>query len=389
MLDRARVALVLFTLHNCTSALLMRYTQLHNRDYSSAVAVLLQETAVKLPCIIILFLMEAGGTPSRALLALRDDAIQHPSAWLHIAVPAVLYTLQNNSMYIGYAHIGPAMGMLIYQSKILWTAIFSVLLLGRQLSKQQWLAVALLATGVVCVLALSSTSSSTRERIHVDAKEMRHHHLYAMRHGHVHNSSHTHAYGISGRQLHSTQRSEVTPSSQNGFIGSAAFLFAALCTSGGSVYFESMIKARAASSASAFAPNGVEKAGLLWLRSLQLCIYASAIAATGVLLVPDRAITERGLLHGFGLLPWLCVVWNGAGGLIVAICMKHADNIRRSFAQGIAILLGAIGSYACFGLQLSAGFTIGASLILLANLLYADALRLRMPACWTGSLPSL
>ena len=73
MLDRARVALVLFTLHNCTAALLMRYTQLHNRDYSSAVAVLLQETAVKLPCIIILFLMEAGGTPSRALLALRDD----------------------------------------------------------------------------------------------------------------------------------------------------------------------------------------------------------------------------------------------------------------------------------------------------------------------------
>ena len=118
-----------------------------------------------------------------------------------------------------------------------------------------------------------------------------------------------------------------------------------------------------------------QKPGSLWLRSLQLCLYASVIAASGVLLVPDRAIAERGLLHGFSLLPWLCVVWNGLGGLIVAICVKHADNIRRSFAQGVAILLGAIGSYACFGLQLSAAFTIGAGLVVLANLLYADALR--------------
>ena len=383
LVDRARLALVIFALHNASSALLMRYTQLHNPDYSSTVAVFLQEIAVKLPCTCILFLIEAGGTPSHALLALREDAIQHPSAWLHIAVPAVLYTLQNNSMYIGYHHIEPAMGMLIYQSKILWTAVFSVLLLGRRLSKQQWLAVALLAAGVVCVLALSSSSSSTGGRIHVTAKEMRHHHLYAPRHGHARNSSHArdasshaHAHDASGRQLLlGAQHVEQKPSEQSGLLGSAAFLFAALCTSGGSVYFESMIKARATSPGSPAAPGGAQKPGSLWLRSLQLCLYASVIAASGVLLVPDRAIAERGLLHGFSLLPWLCVVWNGLGGLIVAICVKHADNIRRSFAQGVAILLGAIGSYACFGLQLSAAFTIGAGLVVLANLLYADALR--------------
>ena len=52
------------------------------------------------------------------------------------------------------------------------------------------------------------------------------------------------------------------------------------------------------------------------------------------------------------MLTWLAILSNGAGGLLVAFIIKYADNILRGFAQAIAIILGALGSYAFFGFEL-------------------------------------
>eukprot|EP00966_Prymnesium_polylepis_P300002 6932736-Prymnesium_polylepis.1 len=92
--------------------------------------------------------MECDGA-QRAAQTMLDDLRAKPGEWLKLSVPALLYTICNVMVYVGYANLEAALGMVTYQSKILFTALFSVMLLNKKLSPNQWLAIAILAAGVV------------------------------------------------------------------------------------------------------------------------------------------------------------------------------------------------------------------------------------------------
>lgn len=207
-------ALVLFALHNALAALLMRYTRLHHRGYNEAVAVFLQEAVIKLPCCVALYWHECGGLLQMMHEMAEDFRIQ-PKSWFRVALPALLYTIQNNLVYFGYSHLDPAVGMMTYQSKLLFTALASVYLLGKRLGSHQWAAVLLLCVGVMAVHAMPPEHSSSA----VPTKRVKHeggHHV------------HKHAGPME--------------ESQQPLLGAAAFLVAAMCTASASVYFEWMIK---------------------------------------------------------------------------------------------------------------------------------------------------
>ena len=78
----------------------------------------------------------------------------------------------------------------------------------------------------------------------------------------------------------------------------------------------------------------------LW--ACRRCTFTIPIAAAGVLLSADAALWESGLLHGFNRVLWLAIAVNAAGGMLVAVVMKHAGNVRRGFAQACAIILGGV-----------------------------------------------
>ena len=54
-----------------------------------------------------------------------------PDQLARVAVPALLYTVQNNMLYVGFANLEAAIGLVTYQSKIFFTGTFSLLLLGK------------------------------------------------------------------------------------------------------------------------------------------------------------------------------------------------------------------------------------------------------------------
>ena len=140
-------ALATFALQNGLPILLVRYSKLHDKPYSSQVVVLLQEGAVKLPTSMLMYAWECGGG-LRACRSLADDLRQRPVEWLQLSVPALLYTVQNTMLYVGFANVEAAVGQVTYQSKIIWTALFSVLILGKRLSANQWLSLVVLALGI-------------------------------------------------------------------------------------------------------------------------------------------------------------------------------------------------------------------------------------------------
>jgi hypothetical protein len=156
-------ALATFALQNGLAILLVRYSKLHDRPYSSQVAVLLQEGAVKLPISMLMYAWECGGGLS-ACRSIAEDLRQRPVEWVQLSVPALLYTVQNTMLYVGFANVEAAVGQVTYQSKILWTALFSVLIVGKRLSPNQWLSLVVLALGIAaasCGQAPSSSASAS------------------------------------------------------------------------------------------------------------------------------------------------------------------------------------------------------------------------------------
>ena len=68
-----------------------------------------------------------------------------------MALPAVLYFLQNMLYYVALQRVRSATFSVLIQVKLLTTALFSVLFLGRKLHGFQWRALLLLSVGVLLV----------------------------------------------------------------------------------------------------------------------------------------------------------------------------------------------------------------------------------------------
>ena len=247
-----------------------------------------------------------------------------------------------------------------------------MLLLGKKLSVNQWLSVALLTVGIVCVQGLFDAKSPPAAPIasppaavampppfphdigHASKKHEQHDPTHTKK-------PHTQLQLVSkaGRSLLQASAggtADVDKPKGNVPLGVAALLLAAACTSFASVYFEKMLKSDSK-------PN-------LWLRNIQLAGYSSLIAILTILLFPDPTVTAHGWFHNFGFNAWLCVYCNALGGLLVAVTIKYADNILRGFAQALAIIMGAIGSHFIFGSTFGASFMLGVALVIASVFLY-------------------
>jgi UDP-sugar transporter A1/2/3 len=76
----------------------------------------------------------------------------------------------------------------------------------------------------------------------------------------------------------------------------------------------------------------------IWVRNVQLGLFG--IPQSASLVLPDMArVKSLGLLVGFGPQTWVVVALKALGGLLVAGVVKYADNILKTFATALAIML--------------------------------------------------
>ena len=82
---------------------------------------------------------------------LKRELIDKPYENLKLSIPSGLYTIQNNLLFISLSNLDAATYQVTYQLKILTTALFSVLMLGKKLDAIKWVSLILLMSGVSLV----------------------------------------------------------------------------------------------------------------------------------------------------------------------------------------------------------------------------------------------
>lgn len=315
--------LALLVAQNTSLVLLMR----HSRSSPSAGAGgrYLVSAAVLLSELLKLLLSCAAIGPRNLREQLGHHLLGRWRETLRLGVPALLYTGQSHLLFIALSNLDAGSFQVLYQLKTLCTALFSVALLGRRLRPAQWLGLAVLSAGVVAVQRPDAAAAGGPPR--VDG------------------------------------------------AGLAAVVAAAVSSGFASVYFEMMLK------------QGGGGGPSLWVRNVQLGLFALPAAAAAALLQDGGTIAERGLLHGFGGAAAGVVALNAAGGLLVAAAIKYADNIVKTFATVISIVLSALLSVPLFGLLPSAALLEGIVLVCASVVLYAAPPRAEAPAA-TGAKPA-
>lgn len=86
-----------------------------------------------------------------AVSSVNNVIVKHPMDTLKVCVPAIIYTLQNNLLYVAVSNLSAATFMVTFQLKILTTALFSVAMLKKSLNKYQWFSLVLLFIGASVV----------------------------------------------------------------------------------------------------------------------------------------------------------------------------------------------------------------------------------------------
>lgn len=302
------LSLVLLTAQNTVFILSMRYVRTREGAmFVSTTAVILQES-IKCFASLMIILVQEGGVRGW-LRHLNENIINQPLDCLKISVPSLVYTLQNNLIFVAVSNLDAATFQVTYQLKILTTAVLSVIMLKKQLTKVQWVSLVILFVGVSIVQAQPENRGATKVAV-----------------------------------------------AQSPITGLIAVVTACCMSGFAGVYFEKMLKGT---------PQSV------WLRNVQLGGIGAIVGYITMELSDGAKVREQGFFYGYNVMVWVVILLQSCGGLIVAVVVKYADNILKGFATSVSIIASCIGSMFIFSFKISLAFCIGGTLVILATYLYS------------------
>jgi UDP-galactose transporter len=278
-----------------------------------------------------------SNTTVAALFGTLTTAIFTNESW-KLAIPAVLYTIQNTLQYLAVSNLDAATFQVTYQLKILTTAIFSVLMLGRTLSARKWLSLLLLIVGVSIIQVPQATSQPAAGG--TDPKP------WARTLEQLHDLGNNVAARMVKRSgsyegIHQDRAAQIPH--MNSQVGLIAVLVACALSGLAGVTFEKILKDSSGS-----------KPTTLWVRNCQLSFWSLFPSLfLGVLWKDGEIISKTGFFVGYNWVVWMAIGFQAAGGVIVALVINYADNIAKNFATSISILISCIASVHFFDFKIT------------------------------------
>lgn len=163
--DLKWIALIALVFQNSGLAIAMRYTFVSaaSERYLPSTAVLIAEILKLAISLIACFVLDAKMSTAAFFQLMHVDLVVHKIDWCKLTIPSVLYTLQNSLQYYSMSCLSAPVFQVLYQMKIITTAIFSVLILSKRLTGGQWGSIVALAVGVALVQLSQTQSSSDKE----------------------------------------------------------------------------------------------------------------------------------------------------------------------------------------------------------------------------------
>jgi UDP-sugar transporter A1/2/3 len=106
----------------------------------------------------------------------------------------------------------------------------------------------------------------------------------------------------------------------------------------------------------------------IWIRNIQLSIIGIFMSMAACYARDYNELLKRGSLFvGYDKYVWGVITLQAAGGLIVAIVVKYADNVIKGFATSISILMSCMfSSYLFNDINMNTAFTTGAGVVLIS-----------------------
>ena len=270
-----------------------------------------------------------SSVPATALFSNLSDAIFAGDSW-KLAIPASLYVVQNSLQYVAISNLDTATYQVTYQLKILPTAIFSILILKRSLTLRKWLSMGLLMVGIAIVQIPVSDP-------HLAPFKITHPHWHVPRSM----ENWRHARILAGHTLYKrsatyqgiAEDEGLSPEQQmNPALGFVAAVAGCTVSALASVYFEKLLK------------ESVNPTSL-WVRNVQLAFYSLFPSLfIGVMFIDGETIAQHGFFVGYNWITWLSISAQSMGGVLVSLCIMYADNIAKTFAMTLSILVGLCAS---------------------------------------------
>ncbi|KAF9112827.1 hypothetical protein BGX27_002706 [Mortierella sp. AM989] len=342
------LSLVVLLLQNSVLVLMMRYSRVSvdpdQPMYLASTAVFIAEI-IKL-CTCCMILVYKTRSISHTVYIIRKEILEQPHEILKMLVPSGLYALQNNLLYIALSNLEAATFQVTYQMKILSTAIFSVIMLNRRLTRQKWLSLCLLMLGVTLVQLQNVGTSKSPVIIDTSKDEDGGSEIL--------DSAANDSMAESSSHLSGGLGEDESSLGQNPFIGLLAVLTSCVSSGFAGCYFEKILK-------------GSESD--MWVRNLQLGISGSLFSFLAMFYDRHR-IYEGGIFQGYSAITWLVITNQALGGLLVAIVVKYADNILKGFATSLSIIISGMISVFFFDFEPSIQFQLGTLVVILATFLY-------------------
>lgn len=267
--------------------------------------------------------LEYKTTNGKLMKSIKENVIDAPLDALKILIPSLLYLVQNTLLYIALSNLSAPLFQVTYQSKLLTTALVSVVMLQRSYSAKQWLCLTLLGIGVAIVVLGEKKDDEDKESESVEQEG-----------------------GVATQSL---------------TVGLLSVTIACFSSALAGVYFEKVLKkpVSVANEGGAKTKNPVS----LWMRNIQMAFFSVLIAVlNGV--IATGADAEKPFMHGFTGWVWTVVALQAGGGLLVAAVIKYADNVLKGLATGVSVVAATACSMVLFDTALTGQFAVGAGVIL-------------------------
>uniref|UniRef100_A0A4W6FJA8 Solute carrier family 35 member A3b n=1 Tax=Lates calcarifer TaxID=8187 RepID=A0A4W6FJA8_LATCA len=244
------MSLGVLVLQTTSLVLTMRYSRTLKEDgprYLASSAVVSAEMLKIFACTLLVF-MENNLNVRAVNQLLREEIVNKPVETMKLAIPAGIYTLQNNLLYVALSNLDAATYQVTYQLKILTTALFSVSMLGRRLGFYQWLSLLLLMAGVTLVQWPTESEGDSEQKI-------------------------------------------LSAGSQ--FVGLMAVLMACVSSGFAGVYFEKILK---------------ETKQSVWVRNIQLGLFGFMFGFVGMIMFDGQSVRQSGMFQGYNIIACTVVV---------------------------------------------------------------------------------